>query len=147
VCALCPQIPATEWSAAPARRAACWGAVHTASACPTARGFPRASRSAALMAPPTGTNANCAPRAVADTQTCASCTAAAVKVRAVTVEGRGRGAGPRNQAGPGGGAREGRTGRHLRPGKGEAWEKIGLAEGRSLERAGPGKRQDQGKAG
>lgn len=52
------------------------------------------------MAPPTGTNANCAPRAVADTQTCASCTVATAKVRAVAVEGRGRRDGPRKQAGP-----------------------------------------------
>lgn len=82
-----------EWSAALARRAACWGAVHTASACQTARDFPRASRSAALMAPPTGTNANCALRAVADTQTCASCTAGVAKVSAVAVEGGAAGAG------------------------------------------------------
>lgn len=87
------------------------------------------------MAPPTGTNANCAPRAVADTQTCASCTAAAAKVRAVTVGWPGRGSRQDQR----GGAGERRPGRHLKPRKGGAWENIGQAEGRSLERAGPDK--------
>lgn len=87
--ALCPQIRARAWSAAPARRAACRGAARAASARPTARGSRRACRSAARTAPPTATSASCAPRAAAATRTCASCTRDAAAVRGGGAGGRG----------------------------------------------------------
>lgn len=98
--ALCPQIPVTAWNAAPARRAVCWGVARAASARPTARGSRSAWRSAARTAPPTATSVSCAPRAAADTRTCASCTAATAKVRGGAGEGRGHFAG-RGQSGGG----------------------------------------------
>lgn len=97
VCVLRPQIRARAWSAAPERRAACWGAARAASARRNARSSPRACRSAARTAPPTVTNASCAPRAAAATWICASCTQAAVAVRG---GGGGGGGGVTGVVGP-----------------------------------------------
>lgn len=78
---LCPQIRARAWSVVRARRAACWGAARTASACPTAWSSRGACRSVVRTAPPTVMSVSCAWRAAAATRTCVSCIWAAVAVR------------------------------------------------------------------